>query len=117
MTTSGVEGEKTLTKKVTDYSPKDCKPSTTTFVKEEVTKHPVAEVTSVGTKELPTPAPASTSSTSAGRTSGNCNPNYSPCIPNTYDLDCGDIRMRVSVIGSDPYRLDADNDGIGCESY
>ncbi len=49
---------------------------------------------------------------------GNCNPNYSPCVPNVpYDLDCKDIGVRVQVIGGDPYRLDGDGDGIGCESY
>lgn len=48
----------------------------------------------------------------------NCNPNYSPCIPNTsYDLDCADIGKSVRVIGNDEYRLDRDKDGRGCESY
>lgn len=48
----------------------------------------------------------------------NCNPNYSPCVPNvSYDLDCPDIGFPVRVIGSDVYRFDADGDGIGCESY
>ena len=48
----------------------------------------------------------------------NCNPNYSPCIPDSpYDLDCADIGESVRVIGSDEYRLDRDSDGMGCESY
>jgi endonuclease YncB( thermonuclease family) len=49
---------------------------------------------------------------------GGCDPNYTPCIP-AYppDLDCGDIGMYVTVIGSDPHGLDRDNDGGGCESY
>jgi hypothetical protein len=34
-----------------------------------------------------------------------------------YDLDCVDIGHRVSVGSSDPHNLDADGDGIGCESY
>ena len=48
----------------------------------------------------------------------NCNPNYRPCVPNSpTDLDCGDIGFTVTVVGSDPYRLDGDGDGHGCESY
>ena len=57
-----------------------------------------------------------------------CHPAYATCIPvkgdgsgsgDANDLDCGDIRkvVRVRQIGIDPYRLDADGDGIGCASY
>jgi hypothetical protein len=35
---------------------------------------------------------------------------------NGYDLDCRDVGYPVSVPGADPHRLDADNDGVGCES-
>jgi endonuclease YncB( thermonuclease family) len=52
---------------------------------------------------------------------GHCDPNYSGgCVP-PYppDVDCADIRALgiapVKVIGSDPHRLDGDNDGYGCE--
>jgi hypothetical protein len=39
-------------------------------------------------------------------------------VPNSpTDLDCGDIGFTVTVVGSDPYRLDGDGDGHGCESY
>jgi hypothetical protein len=38
---------------------------------------------------------------------------YSPCLPIVADLDCGEIGHPVRVTGSDPYRLDADDDGIG----
>jgi micrococcal nuclease len=59
--------------------------------------------------------PTKTTTTPAG---GNCNPNYRPCVPNSpTDLDCRDIGFPVQVIGSDPYRLDGDGDGYGCESY
>lgn len=47
-----------------------------------------------------------------------CNPNYTPCLPIVADLDCSDIpdsKKPIHVIGSDPYRLDADHDGLGCE--
>ena len=57
---------------------------------------------------LPSPSPA-----------GNCHPSYTPCLPVTGDLDCADVRdlgvAPVRVTGSDPYRLDADDDGLGCE--
>jgi endonuclease YncB( thermonuclease family) len=50
---------------------------------------------------------------------GNCHPSYTPCLPVVGDLDCADVRALgvapVRVNGSDPYRLDGDNDGFGCE--
>jgi micrococcal nuclease len=50
---------------------------------------------------------------------GNCHPSYTPCLPVTGDLDCIDVRALgvapVRVAGSDPYRLDGDGDGFGCE--
>ncbi len=40
-----------------------------------------------------------------------CIPRYPP------DLDCGEIGYsNFRVVGNDPHGLDADNDGIGCES-
>lgn len=33
------------------------------------------------------------------------------------DLDCADVGSEVSVAGSDPHGLDADNDGVGCEGW
>jgi hypothetical protein len=55
-----------------------------------------------------------------------CTPGYSPCIPNrASDVDCyggsgnGPRYTRPGVVyrvrGADRYRLDADNDGRGCE--
>ena len=56
----------------------------------------------------PTPKPA-----------GGCHPSYTPCLPVVADLDCADVRALgvapVRVAGSDPYRLDGDGDGLGCE--
>ena len=47
---------------------------------------------------------------------GDCEPGYSPCVPSyPPDLDCPDVGGPVAVTGSDPHRLDADNDGEGCE--
>jgi micrococcal nuclease len=59
---------------------------------------------------VPAPTPAPTSS---------CHPSYTPCLPVVGDLDCADVRALgvapVRVLGSDPYRLDGDGDGLGCE--
>jgi endonuclease YncB( thermonuclease family) len=48
---------------------------------------------------------------------GNCAPGYRPCIP-PYppDLNCADLNGPINVTGSDPHGLDADGDGIACES-
>jgi micrococcal nuclease len=50
---------------------------------------------------------------------GTCHPSYTPCLPIADDLDCADVRALgvapVRVAGSDPYRLDGDGDGLGCE--
>ena len=56
-----------------------------------------------------------------------CHPDYVTCIRvagngsghgRANDLNCGSIREAVKLrrIGVDPYRLDADGDGIGCQS-
>ncbi|HJQ01302.1 MAG TPA: hypothetical protein VJ851_06870 [Jatrophihabitans sp.] len=52
-----------------------------------------------------------------------CTPGYSPCIPPGPDVDCaggsGDgpryVQGPVYVTGSDPYGLDGDGNGIGCQ--
>jgi uncharacterized membrane protein len=52
------------------------------------------------------------------KTSTNCHPSYTPCIPNGPDLNCPEVRSLVGsvrVIGPDSYSLDRDKDGIGCE--
>ena len=47
---------------------------------------------------------------------------YDPCLPPAADYDCAggsgdgpEYTGRVTVTGSDPYGLDADGDGVGCE--
>jgi hypothetical protein len=62
---------------------------------------------------VPVPQPAAT----------NCTPGYSPCIAPGSDVDCAGgsgngpryVSGPVQVTGSDPYGLDRDGDGIGCE--
>jgi hypothetical protein len=52
-----------------------------------------------------------------------CTPGYKPCIPPGSDVDCAGgsgngpryVQGPVYVTGSDPYDLDRDGDGIGCE--
>jgi hypothetical protein len=55
---------------------------------------------------------------------GSCDPNYSgECLdPHAVDYDCAagsgngpEYAGRVEVVGDDPYGLDADGDGSGCE--
>jgi hypothetical protein len=61
----------------------------------------------------------SRSSGGGNSTGAGCQPGYSPCLPRVADLNCGDIpasKKPVRVTGSDPYRLDADGDGYGCDS-
>lgn len=51
--------------------------------------------------------------------SGGCTPGYAPCLPVVSDVNCDDLpanKTPVRVTGSDPYALDADGDGLGCES-
>ena len=59
---------------------------------------------------------------SASGSSPGCHPAYEPCIPNLEGdaLNCGDLGadqkpVRVIEPAVDPFRLDGDNDGVGCE--
>jgi|SRR5215218_6621917 len=53
-----------------------------------------------------------------------CDPNYTPCVPIASDVDCAGgggngpayVAGPVRVVGSDPYGLDRDGDGVGCEN-
>ena len=55
--------------------------------------------------------------------SRNCTPGYSPCLPPAVDYDCRGnggngpkyVDGPVRVKGSDPYDLDRDGNGVGCQ--
>ena len=48
-----------------------------------------------------------------------CSTAYDPCVRELpEDRDCPDIGFQVTLVGgSDPYGLDRDGNGLGCESY
>lgn len=115
VTTQGVNGVKIRTIEITYEDDRETK---RTVIKEEVTTRPVAQVTTIGTKVVAA-APKS-----APKPTSNCDPNYSGgCVPIASDVDCAGgsgngpayVSGPVTVVGSDIYNLDADNDGLGCE--
>jgi hypothetical protein len=77
-------------------------------------------VTTTTTTTAPPPPPTS----AAPVPPPNCNPNYSPCVPNASDVDCEGgsgngpayVRGPVRVIGVDVYDLDRDGDRTGCDT-
>ncbi len=103
--TKGVAGVRTLTYEVLLV---DGVEKGRTLVSDVVTKKPVTKVVAVGTKK-------------AG---GNCDPNYTPCVPIASDVDCaggsGDgpayVDGPVRVTGTDIYDLDRDGDGVACDT-
>jgi beta-lactam-binding protein with PASTA domain len=76
-----------------------------------------------GTSARPGRAVSLVTAKPAPAPSSNCTPGYSPCLAPASDYDCaggsGDgpkyVYGTVRVTGSDPYGLDSDNDGYGCE--
>ena len=64
------------------------------------------------------PVPGADRSAAAARhRPAGCHPNYAgACLPIVDDVNCGSVPNPVTVVGPDPYRLDRDNDGIGCEA-
>jgi len=78
-------------------------PTTTT-----TTAPPTTTTTAPPTTIAPTPAASA------------CHPAYSPCLPIVGNINCSDLsggQKPVTVYSPavDPYRLDSDNDGVGCE--
>jgi hypothetical protein len=87
------------------------------------TAPPVTAPRAPATPPPPTQAPQIQSPSPPPAPSGGCTPGYDPCIPPGPDVDCAGgsgngpryVQGPVTVTGSDPYGLDADHDGIGCE--
>jgi len=109
VTTTGVNGTRTLTYKIT-Y--KNGKQTGKQLLNSEVTTPPINQVTSVGTYSPPPPQQPK------------CDPNYSgACVPIASDVDCAGgsgngpayVSGPVYVVGSDIYGLDRDGDGVACE--
>ena len=80
-------------------------------------------------KAAPAPAPAprvapAPKAAPKAASPGGCDPNYAGCVPIASDVDCAGgngngpayVRGPVTVTGRDIYGLDADHDGIGCDS-
>ena len=103
--TRGVPGVKIVTYKVTFT---DGVQTEKRLIRKVVATVPITRVIAVGTKESP-----------------QCDPNYSgACVPIASDVNCAGgsgngpayVQGPVRVIGKDIYGLDADGDGIGCDS-
>ena len=82
----------------------------------------IAQSPDAGTSARPGRAVSLVTAKPAPQPSNNCTPGYSPCLPPASDYDClggtGDgpeFTGFVRVTGSDPYGLDSDGDGFGCE--
>lgn len=84
-----------------------------------------AAATTTTTTTLPPPTAPPAIVPMADLPDGDCDPNYSGCVPIASDVDCAGgsgngpeyVDGPVQVIGTDIYELDGrDNDGIGCES-
>ena len=79
---------------------------------------PGGMVTLTIAKKAPPASPVTNVTTSGS----GCTPGYDPCLPPASDYDCSggsgdgpEYTGYVRVTGSDPYGLDADGDGVGCE--
>jgi resuscitation-promoting factor RpfB len=75
-----------------------------------------------GTSARPGRAVSLVTARPAPQPTSNCTPGYSPCLPPASDYDCAggtgdgpEFTGPVRVTGSDPYGLDSDNDGFGCQ--
>jgi hypothetical protein len=82
----------------------------------------ISQSPDAGTSARPGRAISLVTAKPAPQPSSNCTPGYSPCLPPASDYDClggtGDgpeYTGFVRVTGSDPYDLDGDGDGFGCE--
>lgn len=71
----------------------------------------------------PTRPPVTAAEVAPQGNGGGCHPEYGGCVPMASDVDCAGgsgngpayIDGPVASTGSDPYDLDRDHDGVGCE--
>ena len=119
--TKGVDGSKAVTFVVTTKGGVEVSRKAT---EERVITAPVVEVTAVGTKTATPPKPSTPPTEAASQSPAGCDPNYSgACVPIASDVDCSSgkgngpayVKGPVTVIGTDIYGLDSNDDGIGCE--
>lgn len=99
------------------------RPTTTTT---QATTTTAAPATTTLATTTTTQAPTTTLAPTTTASSAGCHSAYVDCVPIDSDVDCAGgsgngpsyVRgpIRVKTIGIDPYGLDRDNDGIGCES-
>jgi resuscitation-promoting factor RpfB len=78
----------------------------------------VRDRTRVKYRTVTEPAPAAPAA-GPGSSSDGCSPEYEgTCVPDDVgDVNCSDLSATdFASVGSDPYGLDRDGDGIACES-
>ncbi|MGJ9423685.1 thermonuclease family protein [Aeromicrobium sp. CF3.5] len=75
----------------------------------------LAAASTPGCGQTAAPVPFAAAPEPATETDSGCMAQYSPCVPAGPDLGCPDIAGPVTVTGGDPFRLDRDGDGIGCD--
>ena len=120
VTTAGVAGVRTKTYRVTTT---DGVETSRELISDTVTKAPVDQVTSVGTRQAPAAAEPPAQAPAA-EAPASCDPNYAgACVPIASDVDCAGgsgngpayVAGPVRVVGQDIYDLDRDGDGVACE--
>lgn len=123
VSTNGVEGTKVTTWAVTTV---DGVETGRTVVSIVTSVAPVDQVTSVGTRVPPPPAPVAAPEPAPVSDGGGCDTNYSgPCVPISSDVDCAGgsgngpdyVTGPVYIVGTDVYDLDRDGDGVACEPW
>lgn len=119
VTVVGVNGVKTKSYRVTFVNGQE---TSRAFISEAITRAPVDQVTAIGSYVAPAPvvqAPVAL----VPQAGGECDPNYSGCVPIDTDVDCEGgngngpsyVSGPVEVIGTDIYDLDSNGDGFACE--
>jgi hypothetical protein len=104
----GANGKKVVK---TEVKTKDGVEVSRELISENITVPPVAKVIAIGTKVV---------AKAGNNSSSNCDTHYSPCVKKIGgDIDCKDIGHQVKLIDPaiDPYNLDRDGNGTGCDNY